>query len=63
MPNSRSKVVEIQEIAAEDMKTILNYIYGILDALPEERLHHLILAADRLQACDPSSLPLTGESL
>ena len=41
------------------MKIILNYIYGILDALPEERLHHLILAADRLQACDPSSLPLT----
>ena len=50
MSESRSEVVEIQEIAAEDMKTILSYIHGMLDALPEERLHHLILAADRLQA-------------
>ena len=60
MSESKNEVVEIKEIAAEDMKIILKYIYGILGALPEERLHHLILAADRLQACYPSCLHLIG---
>ena len=36
-------------MAAEDMEVILKYIYGVLDALPEERLYSLILEADRLQ--------------
>ena len=52
--------MEIQEVAAEDMNIILKYIYGTLDALPEERLHHLVLAADRLQACYPAAPRLTG---
>ena len=56
MSESHSEVVEIQDIAAEDMEIILKYVYGMLDALPEERLHPLILAADRLQACSPSSI-------
>ena len=63
MSESESEVVEIQEIAAEDMKIILKYIYGMLDSLPEGRLHHLILAADRLQALNPTSLHLTGTTL
>ncbi|CAL5227107.1 g10014 [Coccomyxa viridis] len=49
MSESTSKVVEIQEVAAEDMKIILDFIYGVLDNLPEERLQTLVLAADRLQ--------------
>ena len=56
MSESNSEVVEIQEIATEDMSIILRYIYGTLDAIPEERLHPLILAADRLQAWCPTSL-------
>ena len=63
MSESKSDVVEIQEIAAEDMQTILKYIYGTLNALPEERLHHLILATDRLQACYSTALHLTGMTL
>jgi len=50
MSESKSEVVEILEIAAEDINIILKYIYGMLDAHPGERLHHLILATDRLQA-------------
>ena len=41
--------MEIQEVAAEDMKIILDFIYGVLDTLPDERLQTLVLAADRLQ--------------
>ena len=63
MSESRSEIVEIQEVAAEDMNIILKYIYGTLDALPEERLHHLVLAADRLQACYPAALLLTVTAL
>ena len=55
MSESKNEDVEIQEIAAEDMKIILNYTYGILNALPEERLHPLIRAVDRLQVCYPSN--------
>ena len=36
-------------MAAEDMKIILKYIYGELDAFPEERVQSLLLATDRLQ--------------
>ena len=49
MSESRSDVVEIQEVAAEDMEVILKFIYGVLDAAPEERLQSLVLATDRLQ--------------
>lgn len=49
MSESRSDVVDIQEIAAEDMEVILKFIYGVLDAAPEERLLSLVLATDRLQ--------------
>lgn len=41
--------MDIQEIAAEDMEVILKFIYGVLDAAPEERLLSLVLATDRLQ--------------
>ena len=46
---SASDTVEIEEVAAEDMEIILKFIYGVLDALPEERLQSLVLATDRLQ--------------
>lgn len=49
MSESRSDIVEIQEIAAEDMEVILKFIYGVLDAIPEDRLRSLVLATDRLQ--------------
>ena len=49
MTESTSGVVEIQEVALQDMATVLNFIYGVLYALPEERLQPLILATDRLQ--------------
>ena len=49
MSESRSDVVEIQEVAAEDMEVILKFIYGVLDAAPEEQLQSLVLATDRLQ--------------
>ena len=41
--------MEIQEVAAEDMEVILKFIYGVLDAAPEEQLQSLVLATDRLQ--------------
>lgn len=49
MAESRSDVVEIQEVTPEDMELILKYIRGALDTIPEERLHSLFLAADCLQ--------------
>ena len=49
MSESKSNIIEIQEVAAKDMKVILKYIHGVLDALPEERLQSLVLATDRLQ--------------
>ena len=49
MSESKSNIIEIQEVAVEDMKVILKYIHGVLDALPEERLQSLVLATDRLQ--------------
>ena len=51
MSESNSAIVELCDIPAEDIKIILKYIYGELEALPEERLHHLIAAADHLEAC------------
>ena len=49
MSESASDTVDIQEVAAEDMEIILKFIYGVLDALPEDRLQSLVLATDRLQ--------------
>ena len=51
MSESGSNVVEIQEVAAEDMKVILKFIYGKLKAIPGDRLQSLVLATDRLQVC------------
>ncbi len=50
MSESKSAIVEIQDVAVEDMKVILNFIYGVLLATPDsdERLHSLVLAIDRL---------------
>ena len=41
-------------MAAEDMKVILKFIYGELDAIPRDRLQSLVLATDRLQVCTGS---------
>ena len=32
MSESKSDIVEIQDVAIEDMKTILDFIYGVLEA-------------------------------
>ena len=50
MSDSKSDVVEIQDIALEDMKVILDFIYGVLEAAPDsdKQLHSLVLAIDRL---------------
>lgn len=42
------------------MKLILRFIYGKLDAIPEDRLHSLVLATDRLQVCPQ---PVLGAAL
>ncbi len=66
MSESTSKVVEIQEVAAEDMKVILDFIYGVLDTLPQDRLQALICATDRLQvlyANLDSCMALKGKTL
>ena len=46
---SKNNVVKIQEVAATDMKIVLQFINGELALIPEERLHSLVLATDRLQ--------------
>ena len=52
MSESKSDIVEIQDVAIEDMKTILDFIYGVLEAggTPDsvKRLHSLLLAIDCL---------------
>ena len=50
MSESTSDIVEIQDVAIEDMKVIINFIYGVLEATPDsdEWLHSLTLAIDRL---------------
>ena len=50
MSESKSAIVEIQDVAVEDMKVILNFIYGVLLATPDsdERFPLLVLAIDRL---------------
>ena len=49
MSESKSDAVEIHEIAIRDMEIIIKFIYGVLDAIPEEQLQSLLLACDRLQ--------------
>ena len=51
MSESTSNIVEIQEVAVEDMGIILKFIYGDLDVIPGDRLQSLVLATDRLQVC------------
>lgn len=45
----RKKVFEIKEVEPEDMELMLSYVYGTLDAIPEERVQSLFLATDRLE--------------
>ena len=49
MSESRSEVVEVHEVATKDMEVIIKFIYGRLNAIPEEQLQSLLLACDRLQ--------------
>ena len=49
MSESRSEVVDIYEVAMEDMEVVLKFIYGVLDAIPGEQLHSVLLASNRLQ--------------
>lgn len=49
IPNGKVDVFEVKEIAAKDMKIILYFIYGVLDAIPMDQLQSLVLATHRLQ--------------
>ena len=49
MLESESDAVEIHDVATTDMEAIIKFIYGKLDVIPEEQLHSLSLACDRLQ--------------
>ena len=44
-------VFEIKEVIPDDMELILKYYYGVLDAIPEERVESLLLATDYLGVC------------
>lgn len=49
MSDSSSACVEIKEVDVDDMELIMKYLYGTLICVPEERLHSLLLAADRFE--------------
>ena len=63
MSESKSDIVHIQEVAAEDMEVILKFLYGVLDDIPEARLPSLVAATNRLQVSKSiSAMALTGSS-
>ncbi len=41
--------MEIQQIAAVDIRLILDFIYGVAEDISEDQLHSLIHAASLLQ--------------
>ena len=49
MTGSKNNIVVIQDVATEDMNIVLKYMYGELDAIPEDRLHSLVLATKHMQ--------------
>ena len=53
----RKRVFEITEVNPEDMELILKFIYGALDAIPDERVQPLYLATERLEVCCLPDLP------
>ncbi len=56
MTGSKNNIVDIQDVAAEDIKVVVRYMYGELDAIPEDRLHSLVLATKRMQVQTPRIL-------
>ena len=52
---------EITEVNPEDMELILKFIYGALDAIPDQRVQSLYLATERLEVgCLPDLPGLPG---
>ena len=56
MSDSKSNIVEIPDVAAEDMEVILKFIYGVLDTTLEQQWPSLLLATERLQVIPASPL-------